>query len=505
MKTAVIYARYSSDSQTEQSIEGQLRVCNDYAKNNKIVILKTYIDRGLSGTNDNRPDFQRMLYDSKKKEWDYVLVYKFDRFSRNKYETAIHKKMLKDNGIKVISATEFVPETPEGIILESLLEGYAEYYSAELSQKVRRGNNESRHKGNLTGGKVPYGYKNVNKKAVIDDEEAEIVRHIFTQYAYGVRLKEIVEELNSKGLTHYGKPFLTDTISKMLSNERYIGIYRYQNEIFDNIFPPIIDKETFDRVQQKAKQNKLGKTSLTMCFLLKGKVYCGYCGRRIAGDNGTGCKGEHRYYYTCGGKKKRLNDCKKTSIRKEALEKIVLDYIHNTLGEEKIMNEIVSRLIEEQRNINKDTTLLKCYLKEQKHTETSINNILSIIEKGEASTSILNRLRSLEERQQQLEQQIAIENAKKSYELTELEIRNYYSKAIHLTDKMLIEYLIKKIILFDDKMQIIFNSPLKHESPDPNGTGFLIGNKKTKRHYIISYGYTKKPKKVNTDTELLIG
>lgn len=124
IKTAVIYARYSSDSQTEQSIDGQLRVCEEYAQKNDILILDTYIDRAMTGTNDNRPDFQRMIRDSAKRTFGYVLVYKFDRFSRNKYETAIHKKALKDNGVKVISATEFVPDTPEGIIFESMLEGY---------------------------------------------------------------------------------------------------------------------------------------------------------------------------------------------------------------------------------------------------------------------------------------------------------------------------------------------------------------------------------------------
>lgn len=122
MKTAVIYARYSCDKQTEQSIEGQLRVCQEYAQRNGILILNTYIDQAMSGTNDNRPDFQKMLKDSARREWDYVLCYKLDRFSRNKYETAIHKKTLRDNGVKVISAMENIPDTPEGIILESLLE-----------------------------------------------------------------------------------------------------------------------------------------------------------------------------------------------------------------------------------------------------------------------------------------------------------------------------------------------------------------------------------------------
>lgn len=124
MKTAVIYARYSSDRQTEQSIEGQLRDCYEYAQRNDIVVVDKYIDRAMTGTNDNREDFQRMLKDSDKKAWDYVLVYKLDRFSRNKYEMAIHRKHLKDNGIKILSAKENIPETPEGVLLESLLEGH---------------------------------------------------------------------------------------------------------------------------------------------------------------------------------------------------------------------------------------------------------------------------------------------------------------------------------------------------------------------------------------------
>ena len=179
MKTAAVYARYSSDNQTEQSIEGQLRVCEEYAQRNDIVIVDTYIDRAMTGTNDNRPDFRKMIRDSAKKRWDFILVYKLDRFSRNKYETAIHKKTLKDNGVKVLSAMENIPETPEGIILESLLEGMNQYFSAELSQKIRRGMRETRLKGNYQGGPLLYGYKVDGRKIVIDETEAETVRYIY--------------------------------------------------------------------------------------------------------------------------------------------------------------------------------------------------------------------------------------------------------------------------------------------------------------------------------------
>ena len=155
MKTAAIYARYSCDAQTEQSIEGQLHVCKEYAERNGIVILDTYIDRAMTGTNDNRPDFQRMIKDSAEKRWNFILVYKLDRFSRNKFESVINRKKLSDNGVKVLSAMENIPDTPEGIILESLLEGMNQYFSAELSQKVKRGMRETRLKGYYQGGGLP--------------------------------------------------------------------------------------------------------------------------------------------------------------------------------------------------------------------------------------------------------------------------------------------------------------------------------------------------------------
>ena len=200
MKSAVIYARYSSDNQTEQSIEGQLRVCEEYAQKNDILILDTYIDRAMTGTNDNRADFQRMIKDSARKEWDYVLVYKLDRFSRDKYATAIHKKTLKDNGVKVLSAMENIPDTPEGIILESLLEGMNQYYSAELSQKVKRGMKETRLKGNYQGGGLPYGYKVINRKVTIDEPTAEVVRYMYEQYSKGAFVREIISALTAKGI-----------------------------------------------------------------------------------------------------------------------------------------------------------------------------------------------------------------------------------------------------------------------------------------------------------------
>ena len=256
MKTAVIYARYSCDAQTEQSIEGQLRECQKYAKAHDILILETYIDRAMSGTNDNRFDFQRMLKDSEKRQWDYVIVYKLDRFSRNKYEATIHKNTLKNNGVKVVSAMENIPDSPEGIILESLLEGMTQYYSAELAQKVKRGMRETRLKGNYQGGGLPYGYKVVDKKVIIDEEKAETVRFIFEQYSVGVYVKDIIMALTVRGVLYNGKPFAKNTVYNILKNEKYSGVYYHEDERVDNMYPKIIPQIFIKRYVKRSKRTK---------------------------------------------------------------------------------------------------------------------------------------------------------------------------------------------------------------------------------------------------------
>ena len=128
-KRAVIYARFSSHSQTEQSIEGQLRECYEFARRNKYIVLEEYIDRAISGTTDKRPDFLRMIEDGKSKNFDYVIVYQLDRFARNRYDSAHYKNILHKNGIKVLSAKENISDEPSGSLMESVLEGIAEYYS----------------------------------------------------------------------------------------------------------------------------------------------------------------------------------------------------------------------------------------------------------------------------------------------------------------------------------------------------------------------------------------
>ena len=459
MKTAVIYARYSSDNQTEQSIEGQLRVCEQYAKNNNILILKTYIDRAMTGMNDNRPDFQQMIKDSANKEWQNIIVYKLDRFSRNKYETAKYKKILKDNGVKLLSAMENIPDTPEGIILESLLEGMAEYYSAELSQKVKRGMNETRLKGNFTGGNLIYGYKVENRKILINEEQAKVVRYIYEQYALGVYVKDIIADLTDKHILNHGKPFARNTIYNILKNEKYSGIYRFNNQTFENMYPQIVSTEIYEKVRQKTNQNKYGKRSIEVVYLLRNKLKCGYCGEPISAECGTTSQGKKRRYYKCLGKKRHTTNCNKQTVRKEILEDLVIKILIEQLNNPKTLYKIVSNILKVQESEDCGNTLLTSLNKEKCETQKILDNILKAVEQGVVNNTTNKRMTELEKKLEDIERQIIVEKSKTNFKLTKEDIVTYLNDALKLETQLLINYIVNQIILFDDKMQIYFNSP----------------------------------------------
>ena len=456
MKTCVIYARYSSDRQTEQSIEGQVRVCREYAQRNDIAIIGTYIDRATTGTNDNREQFQKMLKDSDKKAWDYVLCYKLDRFSRNKYEMAVHRKHLKDNGIKILSAMENIPETPEGVLLESLLEGMNQYYSEELSQKTKRGLRETRMKGNYMGGPINYGYSVIHNpaaKVVINEDEAPVLLHIFEAYAAGNRIPDIVRELGNKGITNRGKPFTVNSIYFMLQQEKYTGVYNFNGETFTDVYPAIIPKELYQTVRKRVDANKTGKHVIGVDYILMGKCFCGYCGHKLRSAAGTTTDGTILRYYRCPNSKKDP-DCHNKSVRKEILEEIVT----NTLTEEVTRHENLALLTDKVFELyNKnfaDDADLKRYEKELAATDKALKNILAAIEEGIFTPSTKQRLTELEEKKARLEHSITVESAREKSLLTKEDIERYITAAVKLSAKQMVELLVERIDVYADKLCI---------------------------------------------------
>lgn len=282
----VLYLRYSSDKQNEQSIEGQKRVCEAFCEKNGYSILSIYIDRAKSASKDTekRIQFQQMIKDSAKKRFEAIVVYKLDRFARDRYDSAIYKSRLKKNGVRVVSATENISTEPEGIILESVLEGMAEFYSRELSQKVTRGMHETALKANYTGGGVPLGYKVEDKKLIIDERTADIVREAFSLYAAGATISDICSIFKEKGYkSTRGTAFTSHSFTRMLRNEKYIGTYFYKEVKIESAIPAIVDKGIFEMVQKRLKKNASaparGKASTD--FLLSQKLFCGHCGAKM--------------------------------------------------------------------------------------------------------------------------------------------------------------------------------------------------------------------------------
>ena len=461
--TAVIYARYSSDNQREESIEGQIRECTAYAEKNGITIVKHYIDRAISAKTDNRPEFQQMIKDSDKKLFDIVLVWKLDRFARNRYDSARYKTQLKKNGVKLMSATEIISDGPEGIILESVLEGYAEYYSADLSEKVIRGMTENALKGKFTGGAIPFGYIiNADHRFEIDPLTAPFVAETFQRYNDGQTMREIRDWLNEKGVKNQRGGLMTfNTIQHMLNNRRYIGELKYRNVLIPDAILSIVSAELFNDVQEKMLKNKKApaRRKAEDDSLLTTKLFCGYCGALMFGESGTSRTGEvHRYYNKCATAKKHKG-CKKKTVRKQWLEDLVVNQTMQLVKDDAAMESIIAKVMELQ---NKENTNIPLYEKQLRDAESGIQNMLNAIQAGILTSSTKERLEQLEETKRELEARIAEEKLAKP-KVTEEFIRfwllRFRKLDMRLKDQRqtLVDTFINAIYLYDDKVLITFN------------------------------------------------
>lgn len=460
---AVIYARYSSDSQREESIEGQLRECREYAERNNMTIVGTYIDRALSAKTADRPEFQHMIKDSAKELFEIVLVWKLDRFSRDRYDSAHYKHILKKNGIKVISAKEHISEGPEGIILEAMLEGYAEFYSAELSEKIHRGQKENALKGKNNGGGVPLGYL-LDKKAqklVIDPTTAPLVVEVFEKYADGKSVRSIVEDFNTRGLkTKKGQPFNINSFSSLLKNRKYIGEYRYQDVVIEGGVPAIVPEDLFNRVQERMEKNRHAPAMAKAKedYLLTTKLFCGTCGRLMVGESGKRRTGVMYHYYKCSGAKRHLG-CKRKAIRKQWIEcAAVLITVQRVLKDDEI-DRIAAAIVSLQER--EDTTLPAMRF-QLAACEKAIDNMLNAIQQGIITASTKERLEQLETQRQELKLSILqVQMTKPRY--TKEQIVSWINrfKYGNVDDpqyqKQIIDTFINSIYVFDDKLVFTYN------------------------------------------------
>lgn len=463
MMRAVIYARYSSENQREESIEGQVRECKEYAERNHISVINIYTDRALSAKTDDRPDFQRMVKESSKRQFEVIIVWKLDRFARNRYDSAHYKQILKKNGVKLVSVKEAIPEGPEGILTESLLEGLAEYYSVNLSENIHRGQKENALQGKNNGGGIPLGYLlGDDQKLRIDPLTAPVVLEIFQCYADGETTREIVESLNTRGLrTKQDKPYGMSSFTTVLKNRKYIGEYQYQDVVIPGGVPAIVPEELFNKVQARLEKNRRApaRAKAEEEYLLTTKLFCGRCQRMMVGESGASHTGQVYYYYKCGSAK-RKKGCKKKAVRKDWIENKVVQLIRQYVLSDEEIAQIAKMVVEYQKNEN---TTLDLLLRQKAELEKSLSNLLKALEAGIFSATTQKRLTELEQEKEEVEISIAKEElrAKKLDEEQVLDFLRHFQYG-DVNDinyrRQLIDCFVNRIFLYDDRMVLTFNT-----------------------------------------------
>lgn len=402
MKTAYIYARFSSDNQREESIDAQLRACREYCSRQGIEILQEYRDEAKSATTDKRPGFQAM-FQNLHRGVDYIIVHKLDRFSRDRYDAAYYRRLIKKAGARLVSVLEPMDDSPESIILESMLTGMAEYYSKNLARETLKGLTETAYQCKHTGGTPLYGYKlNPDKTYRIDPLEAQVVQKVFQMYVDGYRYEDIVRAVAPE------KTLAKSAVNAMLSNERYNGVYIFgrQTRAAKNShklkpeaelvrvpggMPQIISDEVWARAQERLhdrKRNAAGRAKYP--FLLSGKVVC-ECGAVMSCGSSSG-KGHEYGYYRCPKK------CGMATVRADRLDGQIVDAIASGIRLDEKSIETIAAQVKQPENEQE-----KIVKEELKKTRKEIQGLVEAMKAGAHHPLIIDQLNQLTEKERQLE------------------------------------------------------------------------------------------------------
>lgn len=412
-EAGVVYARYSSHNQKDISIEQQIEKCMETAKEFGIRIVETYADRAVSGRTDKRTDFQRMMRDAASDRFRYVIAWKSNRIGRNMLEALINETRLQEMGVRILYVEEDFDDTAAGRFAARSMMNVNQFYSENMAEDIKRGMYDNAANCMVTNGQLPFGYKKDETLHYdIDEPRAAVIREIFTRVAAGDMYVDIYNDLNARGITTaYGRPWGKNSFQRILSNERYRGIYIYDDVRIEGGIPRIVSDELFFKVQEvlKTKKNPKGRQSVYGEYLLTGKLFCGKCGSPMTGISGTGKSGKLHFYYQCQ-KRRMEKTCDKKNVRRDDIEQQVAQAIKDYALKDEVIEWIADQTLayNERKEAESEIGMLEDQLATAKH---GIKNIIDAIEQGIITASTKERLQELEAERSRIEGKIAAARA----------------------------------------------------------------------------------------------
>ena len=458
--TAAIYARYSSSSQNDASIEQQVAECTQYAAANNLTIVATFEDRAISGRSDKRPGFQRMIRAAERHEFHVLLTYKSNRIARNMYDALRYEARLDAAGVKIIYCKEDFGNNAAGRLALRMMMSINEFYSDNMAEDIRRGLRDSASQGKIVGA-IPYGYKKgPDGKPVIDEAVAPVIQEMFLRVMNNESYADIARDLNERGYrTQHGKPFGKNSFRPILENERYTGVYIYGDVRIEGGMPKLIEREVFDAVNNIVNHRKAmyARHTENGDYQLTGKLFCGHCLSPMVGISGKGRHGKVFYYYSCNAK--RLNKtCNKKNVPRDMIEEEVTRAVVETVLDDSVLHWIADEIMRTSKEQEEKSQLphLEGKLKENKK---QIENILRAVEMGIISAEFKERLDNLKEEQQQLQGEIAVEKMGiLQVSRDEVLAYLYTIRAGDPRDKgfqhMIIRDFVRAVYLYDDHLKL---------------------------------------------------
>ncbi len=473
---AAIYARFSSHNQRNESIEIQVEKSTEYCTAHGLEVVKIYADYAQTGRNVDRDGFQRMMEDSRKGMFDYVVIYKVTRIMRNRDEMALARIMLRRAGVEILYAGENLGEGSTRVLNLGILEVLAEWESAIDSERIRDGIQKNAARC-MASGQTHYGWDVVNGYYQINEHEAAVMRRMRDMLLSGRTMAQITQTLNAAGeRTRRGNEFRPGTVSKLLHREQNCGVYQYAGVRVENGMPAIWPRETQDLITSVLKMRHRSRRRIDKEaeYPLSGKMVCEKCGRSFVGVSGTSKSGRVYNYYTC-------KSCRR-SFRREEVEELVCDSVLESIAQPETRERIAAVMAEHNNNTetrDEKTSEMARIRKEIKAINTKFERIWAAIEAGITPPGGKERVDELTARKTALEAELKAWEEKEDTALTWDDIATWLDSLTQNPDPAyIINGFVRLIVVSGDDLRLYFTfDPWPDDELDPR-----YGTKKRRTH-----------------------